>query len=242
MAREIRLDGRGRRPHRWGARHRRGHREGARGRRGRGRDRRPRRRPGEEVGRGVRRARPAARRLRSARRSRSSSTAGREGARAARRPGQQRRLHGARQGAGRARWSASWPRSTSTSRASSTAAYEAAERMSSGGVIVNIASLAGRIPMPGSAVYSATKAGVLAFSESLDAELAPKGIRVGCRAAVVHQHRADRRHPRHRVDEADRADGHRGRCRAADRLAQVTTTVPKLFAFSGANWSLTSAR
>ena len=51
--------------------------------------------------------------------------------------------------------------------------------MSPGGVIVNIASLAGRIPMPGSAVYSATKAGVLAFSEALDAELSAQGIRVG---------------------------------------------------------------
>ena len=47
------------------------------------------------------------------------------------------------------------------------------------GQIVNIASIAGRVPTPGSAVYSATKAAVLSFSEALDAELAPR-IRVGC--------------------------------------------------------------
>ncbi|MCW2787066.1 MAG: 3-oxoacyl-[acyl-carrier protein] reductase [Marmoricola sp.] len=51
-----------------------------------------------------------------------------------------------------------------------------------GGQIVNIASLAGRIPTPGSAVYSATKAGVLALTEALDAELAEHGVRV---AAVL---------------------------------------------------------
>ncbi len=47
-------------------------------------------------------------------------------------------------------------------------------RMRPGGQIINIASLAGKIPTPGSAVYSATKAGVLALSEALDAELAPR--------------------------------------------------------------------
>jgi len=58
--------------------------------------------------------------------------------------------------------------------------HEAAPRMiaSGGGQIVNIASLAGRIPSPGSAVYSGTKAAVIALSEALDAELAPRGVRV----------------------------------------------------------------
>ena len=58
--------------------------------------------------------------------------------------------------------------------------YEGASRMQAGGRIVNIASVAGRVPIPGSAVYNATKAGVLAFSESLDAELRPRDIRVSC--------------------------------------------------------------
>ncbi|MGO4258522.1 SDR family oxidoreductase [Marmoricola sp. RAF53] len=62
--------------------------------------------------------------------------------------------------------------------------HEVAPRMiaAGGGQIVNIASLAGRIPAPGSAVYSATKAGVLALTEALDAELAEHGVRV---AAVL---------------------------------------------------------
>jgi len=56
--------------------------------------------------------------------------------------------------------------------------HESAPRLADGGLIINIASLAGKIPTPGSAVYSATKAGVLALSEALDAELAPR-VRVG---------------------------------------------------------------
>lgn len=51
-----------------------------------------------------------------------------------------------------------------------------------GGQIVNIASLAGRFAAPGCAVYSGTKAGVLAFTEALDAELAERNVRV---AAVL---------------------------------------------------------
>ena len=42
------------------------------------------------------------------------------------------------------------------------------------GHLVNVASLAGRFAVPGSAVYSATKHAVVAFSESLHAELAPR--------------------------------------------------------------------
>lgn len=62
--------------------------------------------------------------------------------------------------------------------------HEVAPRMvaAGGGQIVNIASLAGRIATPGSAVYSATKAGVLAFTDALDAELTGTGVRV---AAVL---------------------------------------------------------
>lgn len=46
------------------------------------------------------------------------------------------------------------------------------------GHIVNVASLAGRYAIPGAAVYAATKHAVVAFSESLDPEVAPKGVRV----------------------------------------------------------------
>jgi uncharacterized protein len=46
------------------------------------------------------------------------------------------------------------------------------------GGILNVASVAGFLPGPGMAVYYATKAYVLSFSEALHHELAPKGVRV----------------------------------------------------------------
>jgi short-subunit dehydrogenase len=46
------------------------------------------------------------------------------------------------------------------------------------GHIVNVGSLAGRYAAPGTSVYSASKHGVVAFSESLYYELAPRGILV----------------------------------------------------------------
>jgi hypothetical protein len=46
------------------------------------------------------------------------------------------------------------------------------------GGILNVASIAGFLPGPGMAVYYASKAYVLSFSEALHAELAPRGIRV----------------------------------------------------------------
>lgn len=46
------------------------------------------------------------------------------------------------------------------------------------GHVVNVASLAGRFAVPGSSVYSSTKHAVVAFSESLHYEVAPRGVRV----------------------------------------------------------------
>src|SRR6476620_2190157 len=46
------------------------------------------------------------------------------------------------------------------------------------GGILNVASIAGFMPGPRSAVYYATKAYVLSFTEALHQELAPRGIRV----------------------------------------------------------------
>jgi short-subunit dehydrogenase len=46
------------------------------------------------------------------------------------------------------------------------------------GGILNVASVAGFLPGPGMAVYHATKAFVLSFSEALHSELAPRGVRV----------------------------------------------------------------
>jgi short-subunit dehydrogenase len=46
------------------------------------------------------------------------------------------------------------------------------------GGILNVGSIAGFLPGPGMAVYYASKAYVLSFSEALRAELAPQGVRV----------------------------------------------------------------
>ncbi|HEY0441612.1 MAG TPA: SDR family oxidoreductase [Xanthobacteraceae bacterium] len=46
------------------------------------------------------------------------------------------------------------------------------------GGILNVASVAGFLASPGMAVYYASKAYVLSFSEALHAEFAPKGVRV----------------------------------------------------------------
>ncbi|MBA0124486.1 SDR family oxidoreductase [Haloechinothrix sp. YIM 98757] len=59
---------------------------------------------------------------------------------------------------------------------------EAVRRMKrrGGGHIVNIASAAGKSPVPSAATYSATKFGVVGFSESLRLEVAGDGIDVSC--------------------------------------------------------------
>jgi hypothetical protein len=50
---------------------------------------------------------------------------------------------------------------------------------SGGGVIINVGSLAGRTPIPGSATYSSTKAGLRAFTMALAEELRDSKIKVG---------------------------------------------------------------
>jgi NAD(P)-dependent dehydrogenase (short-subunit alcohol dehydrogenase family) len=57
-------------------------------------------------------------------------------------------------------------------------AKAAAERMTAGGTIINIASGAGMRAAPRTGPYGAAKAGMLNMNETLAAELAPKGIRV----------------------------------------------------------------
>jgi NAD(P)-dependent dehydrogenase (short-subunit alcohol dehydrogenase family) len=61
------------------------------------------------------------------------------------------------------------------------AAREAARRMverGRGGHIVNVASTAGKAGLVGGSTYCATKAGVIAFSEAIEQELAEHGIHV----------------------------------------------------------------
>lgn len=50
--------------------------------------------------------------------------------------------------------------------------------LKAGSAVVNVASLAGKIPVPDEAAYSASKAGLRAFSRALHAELSREGIRV----------------------------------------------------------------
>src|SRR5262245_49192802 len=54
----------------------------------------------------------------------------------------------------------------------------AAEVMTSGGCIINVASAISRMAYPGAVVYSATKGAVDVMTRVLAAELGPKGIRV----------------------------------------------------------------
>lgn len=49
-----------------------------------------------------------------------------------------------------------------------------------GGVIVNVASDAGRVGTSGEAVYSAAKGGVIALTKALAREMATHGVRVNC--------------------------------------------------------------
>jgi short-subunit dehydrogenase len=56
----------------------------------------------------------------------------------------------------------------------------AVPQMKRGGSIVNVASLAGMVPMRNQATYGATKMGLRCFSRAMRDELAPQGIRVSC--------------------------------------------------------------
>lgn len=64
------------------------------------------------------------------------------------------------------------------------------------GSLLNVASLAGLLPVPLMSAYAATKAGVVGLSESLHAELRPAGVAVTAlcpsftRTAIVHNARA----------------------------------------------------
>lgn len=46
------------------------------------------------------------------------------------------------------------------------------------GHVINVASLAGRFATPGASLYTATKHGVVAFSESLNYDVADRGVRI----------------------------------------------------------------
>jgi len=52
-------------------------------------------------------------------------------------------------------------------------------REAGGGAIINVGSLAGRTPVPGSATYAASKAGLRSFTYSMYEELRGSGIKIG---------------------------------------------------------------
>ena len=52
-------------------------------------------------------------------------------------------------------------------------------REAGGGAIINVGSLAGRLPVPGSATYSASKSGLRAFTYAIAEELRDSGIKFG---------------------------------------------------------------
>jgi NAD(P)-dependent dehydrogenase (short-subunit alcohol dehydrogenase family) len=117
--------------------------------------------------------------------------------------------------------------------------HAAASRMASGGggQIVNIASLAGRIPSPGSAVYSATKAAVIAFSEALDAELSGQGVRVSAvlpsftSTGLIDGTTAPRLSPPITPEEVAAADVR------VFRRPRPVVTVPRRLAYGGTQWA-----
>lgn len=53
-----------------------------------------------------------------------------------------------------------------------------ADHMPPGGVVVNVASLAGKLPVPGAAVYSGSKAGLRFWALAAAEDLAARGIRI----------------------------------------------------------------
>jgi NAD(P)-dependent dehydrogenase (short-subunit alcohol dehydrogenase family) len=82
------------------------------------------------------------------------------------------------------------------------------QRQENGGAIVNIASVSGVRPSPGTAAYGAAKAGLLSLTQSLAVEWAPR-VRVNAvTAGLIHTEQADL----HYGDEAG--------------IARVSATIP----------------
>ncbi|MFL6106269.1 MAG: SDR family NAD(P)-dependent oxidoreductase [Marmoricola sp.] len=107
-----------------------------------------------------------------------------------------------------------------------------------GGQIVNIASLAGRFAAPGCAVYSGTKAGVLAFTEALDAELSEKNVRAAAvlpsftNTGLISGTTAPKVSPAIEPEQVAEA------VVALMTKHRPTAVVPKSMAFGSVSWSL----
>jgi NAD(P)-dependent dehydrogenase (short-subunit alcohol dehydrogenase family) len=107
-----------------------------------------------------------------------------------------------------------------------------------GGQIINVASLAGRFAAPGAAVYSGTKAAVLAFTDALDAELAPRGVRVSSvlpsftNTGLISGTEAPAMTPA--IEPADVGAAVVGLL----EKYRPQATIPKYLAFSAAQWAM----
>ncbi len=64
-------------------------------------------------------------------------------------------------------------------------AQQAAKRMTDGGSIINIISVAAHSPSPGFGVYSAANMGMISMTRTLSVELAPRKITVNCIAPGI---------------------------------------------------------
>jgi NADP-dependent 3-hydroxy acid dehydrogenase YdfG len=100
------------------------------------------------------------------------------------------------------------------------------------GHVVNVASLAGRFAVPGSAVYSASKHAVVAFSESLNSTMKPHGILVtageswaGCNGGLPPQQRHSEG-PKG-VEARGRCEGDRSRRGEGDRAGAFDPAVAR---------------
>jgi len=110
------------------------------------------------------------------------------------------------------------------------------------GGILNVASVASFLPGPGMAVYHATKAYVLSFSEALHQELTPQGVRVTalCPGPVVTEFQAragipESYFPRFLARSAERVarDGYNGLMRGQRLVVpgaenKIATFLPRL--------------
>jgi len=111
-----------------------------------------------------------------------------------------------------------------------TARYLPGMRSRGRGTVVNIASTAGFQPVPHMAVYGATKAFVLSFSEALWAEEKPHGIRVlaVCRAPPTRSSSTSQANRRHWAGSAPRArssSAPSANCPAASRVSSTACSM-----------------